>query len=72
MNYNIDLVYAQYIKPLTYQERVFIVQRILQDFIIEQKNEFNTQIDKLKNLQKFKGIVKNNNQIINDDDWYKQ
>ena len=72
MNYNIDLVYSQYIKPLSYNERVIIVQRIMQDFIFEQKKEFNTQIDKLNNLRKFKGIAKNNKQIINDEDWYKQ
>jgi hypothetical protein len=72
MNNNIDLVYAQYIKPLTYNERVFIVQRILQDFIIEQKKAFDSKIDKLKNLRKFKGIAKNNKQVINEEDWYKQ
>jgi len=69
---NIDLVYSQYIRPLSYNERVFIVQRILQDFLSEQKREKNNQFDKLKNLQKFKGIAKNNKQFINEDDWYKQ
>ena len=72
MNHNIDLVYAQFIKPLSYKERVFIVQRILQDFVFEQKKEFNSQIDSLKDLQKFKGIAKNCNQIINEEEWYKQ
>ena len=69
---NLDLVYSQYIKPLSFIERVFIVQRILQDFITVKKEEFNNQQDKLKILHKFKGIAKDNKQIINDDDWYKQ
>jgi hypothetical protein len=72
MDYNIDLVYSKYIKPLSYDERVSIVQRILKDFVVEQKKEFKSQIDKLRNLQKFKGIAKKSNQIINDEDWYKQ
>jgi hypothetical protein len=72
MDYNIDLVYSKYIKPLSYDERVSIVQRILKDFVVEQKKEFKSQIDKLRNLQKFKAIAKKNNQIINDEDWYKQ
>lgn len=69
---NLDLVYNQYIKPLPYNDRVFIVQKIMQDFLFEQKKEFNNQIDKLKQLQKFKGIAKNSTQTINEDDWYKQ
>jgi len=72
MNHNIDLVYSQYIKPLSYNDRVVIVQRIMQDFIYEQKKEFNSQIDKLKILQKFKGIAKDSKQSINEEDWYKQ
>jgi hypothetical protein len=72
MDYNIDLVYSKYIKPLSYDERVSILQRILKDFVVEQKKEFNSQMDKLRNLQKFKGIAKNSNQIIIDEYWYKQ
>jgi hypothetical protein len=72
MQLKIDSLYTQYIKPLTYNERVFIVQRILQDFVNEQKIEFNNQIDRLKNLQKFKGIAKKNIQIVDEEDWYKQ
>jgi predicted hydrolase (HD superfamily) len=69
---NIDFVYSQYIRPLSYNEKVFIVQKILHDFIYEQKKEINNQIDKLKILHKFKGIAKNSKHVINDDDWYKQ
>lgn len=72
MQFNIDSLYAQYIKPLTYNERVSIVQRILQDFINEQKEELNSKVEKLKILQKFKGIAKNNFQSINEEEWYKQ
>jgi len=67
-----ELVYTQYIKPLSYHDRVVIVQRILQDFIIEQKNDIISKVDKLKNLRRFKGIAVHSNIIINEEDWYKQ
>jgi hypothetical protein len=69
---NTDLVYNQYIRHLSYQERIILVQKILRDFISEQKKGKQNRMDELKILQKFKGIAKNSNQIINDDDWYKQ
>jgi len=72
MSHNIDLVYKQYIRPLSYNDRVSIVQRILQDFLFEQKTEIDSQINRLENLQKFKGIAKNSKQVINEEDWYKQ
>ncbi len=69
---NTDLVYNQYIRHLSYQERIILVQKILRDFISEQKKGKQNRMDELKILQKFKGIAKNSKQIINDDDWYKQ
>lgn len=72
MNLNIDKVYLHYIKPLSYNERLIIVQRILQDFMQEKKQEINETVDKIKMLRKFKGIAKLGNSIINEEDWYKQ
>jgi len=63
-HYPMELVYAQYIKPLSYHDRVVIVQRILQDFIIEQKNDVISKVDKLKNLRRFKGIAAHNDYAL--------
>jgi hypothetical protein len=72
MLHNIDLVYNQYIGPLPYEEKAFIVQRILQDFVSEQKKEAKTNVDKIKNFSKFKGISKNSDFFFNEEDWYQQ
>lgn len=72
MSLNIDTVYLQYIKPLSYNERLIIAQRILQDFMQEKKQEITETVDKQKMLRKFKGIAKSGNTVINEEDWYKQ
>lgn len=70
-NNSLDLVYSHYIRPLAYNEKVIIVQRILQDFIIEKNNALNSKMDKLMNLKRFKGIA-TCNVVVNEEDWYKQ
>jgi len=72
MNTNIEYVYNQYIRPLTLNERVFMVQRILQDFISVQKPVEEVKTDKLNLLRKFKGIAKTGSFNLTDDDWNKQ
>ena len=72
MDLNVDLVYSQYIKPLSYNERLIIAQKILQDFMQERTQEGTETADKLKMLRKFKGIAKSGNTVIKEEDWYKQ
>lgn len=72
MDLNIDRIYLHYIKPLSYDERLIIAQRILQDFMPERKQKINEAKDKLQMLRKFKGIAKSSDTIINEEDWYKQ
>ena len=71
MDYSIDSIYKQYIKPLSYKEQILIVQKIMHDFLNEQKHEFTNQLDRLKSVQKFKGIAKSNFNP-SEEDWYKQ
>ena len=69
---NIDLIYSEHIKPLSYKERLIILQKIMKDFIYEQKEEKDSVGKKLKMLRKFKGIAKPGHHVINEEDWYKQ
>lgn len=70
-NNSLDLVYSHYIRPLSYNEKVIIVQKILQDFIEEEKTIVESKEDRLINLRRFKGIG-TQNVMINEEDWYKQ
>jgi predicted GTPase len=72
MDYTIDILYSQFIKPLSNNERMIIVQRILQDFINEQKKEDFAKDDKLKKIRKFRAIANISNIEINKEDWYLQ
>ncbi len=73
MNYNVDLVYSQYIKPLGVYERIILAQRILNDFAThERKFIIQPDNERLTRLRKFRGIAKNNFLVLNEEDWYKQ
>jgi len=56
----------------TLNERVIMVQRILQDFISVQKPVEEVKTDNLVLLRNFKGIAKTGSFNLTDDDWYKQ
>lgn len=68
MQYNLHLVYEQYIQPMTFNEQIALVQRILQNFKQVQKSDSALEIqdDILSEFRKFKGIAKS------EEDWYKQ
>ncbi|MCD4791491.1 MAG: hypothetical protein K8R37_15975 [Bacteroidales bacterium] len=72
MNYNIEIMYNQYIKPLDNYDRLLIIQKILQDLLQIKSRKINSNDERLTSLRKFKGIAKNKNMIINKEDWYKQ
>jgi len=72
MNNNIEIIFKQYIKPLDYYDRILIIQKILQDFLQIKSRKINSHIERLTSLRKFKGIAKNKNVVINEEDWYKQ
>lgn len=72
MNNNIEIIFKQYIKPLDYYDRILIIQKILQDFLQIKSKKINSHIERLTSLRKFKGIAKNKNVVINEEDWYKQ
>ena len=72
MNDNIEIIFKQYIRPLDFNERILIIQKILQDFNKMKRKKTNSNFEVLKSLKKFKGIAKDKNEVINEEDWYKQ
>ena len=69
---NIQAYYNEYIKPLKANDRIFIVQKILEEWEREPGIDDATAKSKMEILTKFRGIAKGKNVDITDEDWYRQ
>jgi len=70
MNKNIDLYYNKHIKPLSKNERLTIVKKILDD--MEENITREKRINEINAIKKLRGITKNADFTLSKEDWYKQ
>ncbi len=72
MNDNVEIIFKKFIKPLDYNDRILMIQKILQGFNEKKRKMINSNIEVLKSLRKFKGIAVNKSEVVNKEDWYMQ